>query len=112
MNRRYFIKSGGIALASFGLMTSTPPFLRRLLLAGWWHLAAGAGSERQRSRFWAKPLEQLNDELGVKIRVRHFPAATTRWSRLDCRQFSIIVKSDRGRPVARHQAIVSLIGNT
>jgi uncharacterized protein (DUF1501 family) len=29
MNRRYFIKSGGIALASFGLMTSTPTFLRR-----------------------------------------------------------------------------------
>ena len=31
MNRRYFIKSGGIALASFGLMTSTPAFLRRAL---------------------------------------------------------------------------------
>jgi len=31
MNRRYFIKSGGIALASFGLMTSTPTFLRRTL---------------------------------------------------------------------------------
>lgn len=31
MKRRYFIKSGGIALASFGLMTSTPTFLRRTL---------------------------------------------------------------------------------
>jgi uncharacterized protein (DUF1501 family) len=31
MNRRYFIKSGGIALASFGLMTSTPTFLGRAL---------------------------------------------------------------------------------
>ena len=31
MNRRYFVKSGGIALASFGLMTSTPTFLRRAL---------------------------------------------------------------------------------
>src|SRR6267154_1775099 len=31
MNRRYFIKSGSIALASFGLMTSTPTFLRRTL---------------------------------------------------------------------------------
>src|SRR3979409_67770 len=29
MNRRYFIKSGGVAVASFGLMTSTPTFLRR-----------------------------------------------------------------------------------
>jgi uncharacterized protein (DUF1501 family) len=31
MNRRYFIKSGSVALASFGLMTSTPTFLRRAL---------------------------------------------------------------------------------
>jgi uncharacterized protein (DUF1501 family) len=29
MNRRFFIKSGGIAVASFGLMTATPTFLRR-----------------------------------------------------------------------------------
>jgi uncharacterized protein (DUF1501 family) len=29
MNRRYFIKTGVVALASFGLMTSTPTFLRR-----------------------------------------------------------------------------------
>jgi uncharacterized protein (DUF1501 family) len=31
MNRRFFIKSGGIALASFGLMASTPTFLKRAL---------------------------------------------------------------------------------
>ena len=31
MNRRYFIKSGSIALASFGVMTSAPTFLRRAL---------------------------------------------------------------------------------
>ncbi len=31
MNRRYFIKSGSIALASFGVMTSAPSFLKRAL---------------------------------------------------------------------------------
>jgi uncharacterized protein (DUF1501 family) len=31
MNRRFFVKSSGIALASFGLMTATPGFLRRAL---------------------------------------------------------------------------------
>ena len=31
MNRRFFIKSGSIALASFGVMTSAPTFLRRAL---------------------------------------------------------------------------------
>lgn len=29
MNRRYFIKSGSVALASFGVMTSAPSFLKR-----------------------------------------------------------------------------------
>src|SRR5437773_2487901 len=33
MNRRYFIKSGGIALASFGVMGSMPSFLKRAALA-------------------------------------------------------------------------------
>jgi uncharacterized protein (DUF1501 family) len=31
MRRRYFIKSSGIALASFGMLTATPTFLRRAL---------------------------------------------------------------------------------
>ena len=31
MDRRFFIKSGSIALASFGVMTATPSFLRRAL---------------------------------------------------------------------------------
>jgi len=31
MNRRYFLKSGSIALASFGMMTAAPSFLQRAL---------------------------------------------------------------------------------
>ncbi|HKR58734.1 MAG TPA: DUF1501 domain-containing protein [Pyrinomonadaceae bacterium] len=33
MNRRFFIKSGGVALASFGLVSSAPSFLQRAVLA-------------------------------------------------------------------------------
>jgi uncharacterized protein (DUF1501 family) len=33
MNRRFFIKSGGVALASFGLMSVAPSFLQRAVLA-------------------------------------------------------------------------------
>jgi uncharacterized protein (DUF1501 family) len=32
MKRRYFIKSGGVALASFGLMSAAPSFLQRVAL--------------------------------------------------------------------------------
>src|SRR6476646_3795082 len=33
MNRRFFLKSGGVALASIGLMNSAPSFLQRTALA-------------------------------------------------------------------------------
>src|SRR5437588_8620140 len=33
MDRRFFIKSGSVALASFGVMTATPSFLKRALAA-------------------------------------------------------------------------------
>src|SRR6266576_6147468 len=32
MNRRFFIRSGGVALASFGLMSAAPSFLQRVVL--------------------------------------------------------------------------------
>ena len=32
MNRRFFIKSGGVALASFGLLNTAPSFLQRVVL--------------------------------------------------------------------------------
>ena len=42
MNRRYFMKSGSIALASFGVMTSAPSFLKRALAE-----TASAGARRK-----------------------------------------------------------------
>src|SRR6266404_8724770 len=33
MNRRFFIKSGGVALASFGLLNTAPSFLQRTVFA-------------------------------------------------------------------------------
>jgi len=44
MNRRYFIRSGSIALASFGVMTSAPTFLRRALAET---IDSGAGGRRK-----------------------------------------------------------------
>jgi uncharacterized protein (DUF1501 family) len=44
MNRRYFIKSGSIALATFGLMHAEPSFLRRALAQG---LNPAAGGRRK-----------------------------------------------------------------
>ncbi len=41
MNRRYFIRSGGIALASFGVMTTAPTFLKRALAANLENVTGG-----------------------------------------------------------------------
>ncbi len=45
INRRFFLKSGGIALASIGLMQSAPSFLERVALAG--GLNASANGRRK-----------------------------------------------------------------
>src|ERR1041384_2700937 len=44
MNRRYFIKSGSIALASFGMVTAAPSFLQRALAAS---LDSAGGARRK-----------------------------------------------------------------
>src|SRR6185369_9243540 len=41
MNRRFFIKSGGIALASFGVMASAPSFLQRALAGSFDKISTG-----------------------------------------------------------------------
>ncbi|HEX8459703.1 MAG TPA: DUF1501 domain-containing protein [Pyrinomonadaceae bacterium] len=43
MNRRFFLKSGGVALASVGLVGASPSFLQRVLAAE----GAGAGGRRK-----------------------------------------------------------------
>jgi uncharacterized protein (DUF1501 family) len=45
MNRRFFLKSGGVALASVGVMQAVPSFLQRAVLAGGLSSAA-AGSRK------------------------------------------------------------------
>src|SRR5437870_13818888 len=59
MNRRYFIKSGCIALASFGFMTSAPTFLKRAL-AETLHAAAGTRRKTLIAIFQRGAVDGLN----------------------------------------------------
>jgi uncharacterized protein (DUF1501 family) len=45
VNRRFFLKSGGLALASIGMMTATPKFLERAVMAE--ALGSAAGGRRK-----------------------------------------------------------------
>lgn len=83
------------------------PRARELLIT-----ADGGGSNGSRSRLWRVSLQDLADELGLKLFVCHFPPGTSKWNKIEHRLFSFITQNWRGRPLVSHQAIVNLIANT
>jgi hypothetical protein len=83
------------------------PYARELLIT-----ADGGGSNGSRSRLWKVSLQQLADELGVIIRVCHFPPGTSKWNKLEHRLFSQISTNWRGQPLTSHAVIIALIAHT
>ena len=74
--------------------------------------ADGGGSNGHRSRLWKVSLQNLADDLGLKLLVCHFPPGTSKWNKIEHRLFSFITQNWRGRPLVSHQAIVNLIAST
>ncbi len=74
--------------------------------------ADGGGSNSSRSRFWKICLQDLSDELGLKLIVRHFPPGTSKWNKIEHRLFSFITQNWRGKPLVNHQTIINLIAST
>jgi len=74
--------------------------------------ADGGGSNGHRSRLWKVSLQELADDLGIKLMVCHFPPGTSKWNKIEHRLFSFITQNWRGRPLVSHQTIVNLIANT
>src|SRR3989442_6743007 len=74
--------------------------------------ADGGGSNASRNRLWKIELQQLADEIGVVIYVRHFPPGTSKWNKIEHRMFCHITENWRGRPLISHEVVVNLIGHT
>jgi len=74
--------------------------------------ADGGGSNSTRSRFWKLCLQELSDELGLKLVIRHFPPGTSKWNKIEHRLFSFITQNWRGKPLLDRQTIVNLIAST
>jgi hypothetical protein len=74
--------------------------------------ADGGGSNSHRSRLWKVALQELADELRLKLVVCHFPPGTSKWNKVEHRLFCFITQNWRGRPLVSHQAIVNLIAGT
>ena len=74
--------------------------------------ADSGGSNGFRVRLWKVKLQELSNELGVTLKVSHFPAGTSKWNKIEHRLFSFISKNWRGKPLISLAVIVNLIGST
>ena len=83
------------------------PHARQLLIT-----ADGGGSNSHRSRLWKVSLQNLADELGIRLFVCHFPPGTSKWNKIEHRLFSFITKNSCARPLVNLEVIVNLIANT
>jgi hypothetical protein len=57
-------------------------------------------------------LQELADELGLRLFVCHFPPGTSKWNKIEHRLFSFITQNWRGKPLVNHNTIVNLIAST
>ena len=69
------------------------------------------GSNSCRSRIWKKNLQNLADEKGITIHVRHFPPGTSKWNKIEHRLFSYISMGWRGQPLTSVQIVIDLISS-
>ena len=74
--------------------------------------ADSGGSNGVRVRLWKVKLQELSNELGLTLKISHFPAGTSKWNKIEHRLFSFISKNWRGKPLISLAVIVSLIGST
>ena len=74
--------------------------------------ADAGGSNGYRTRLWKVELQRLANELGLTIRVCHFPPGTSKWNKIEHRLFSFISKNWRGRPLDSLATVVNLISST
>lgn len=74
--------------------------------------ADGGGSNSSRSRLWKVQLQKLANDIGLRIRVCHFPPGTSKWNKIEHKLFSHITQNWRGRPLVSHEVIVNLIAST
>ncbi len=74
--------------------------------------ADAGGSNGYRSRAWKVELQNLADELNLRISVSHFPPGTSKWNKIEHRLFCHITANWRGRPLRTFETVVELIGHT
>jgi len=96
-------------------------------IKGWWaHLGAAiyplattltitadcGGSNSYRTRLWKTELQALADQIGIAIRVLHYPPGTSKWNAIEHRLFSFISINWRAKPLTSRKVVIDLIAAT
>lgn len=83
------------------------PFATSILM-----LMDGGGSNSSRHFIFKQDLQALADELGIAIRVAHYPPYTSKWNPIEHKVFPHITRAMQGMILTSHQITKELIEMT
>jgi len=75
-------------------------------------LMDGGGSNSSRHYIFKQDLQALADEIGIEIRIAHYPPYTSKWNPIEHRLFPHITRSLQGMVLITHQLAKELIEKT
>ena len=75
-------------------------------------LMDGGGSNSSRHYIFKQDLQALADEIGIEIRIAHYPPHTSKWNPIEHRLFPHITRSLQGMILTTHQLAKELIEKT
>jgi len=75
-------------------------------------LMDGGGSNSSRHYIFKQDLQVLADEIGIEIRIAHYPPHTSKWNPIEHRLFPHITRSLQGMVLTTHQLAKELIEKT
>jgi transposase len=75
-------------------------------------LMDGGGSNSSRHYIFKQDLQALADELGIDIRVAHYPPYTSKWNPVEHRVFPHITRAMQGMVLTSHELTKELIETT
>ena len=75
-------------------------------------LMDGGGSNSSRHYIFKQDLQALADEIGIEVRIAHYPPHTSKWNPIEHRLFPHITRSLQGMVLTTHQLAKELIEKT
>ena len=75
-------------------------------------LMDGGGSNSSRHNIFKQDLQALVDEIGIEIRIAHYPPYTSKWNPIEHRLFPHITRSLQGVILTSHQLMKELMEKT